>query len=220
VSRFHIAEDVLPGHPDRLADAVAEAVVDHAVAIDRDALVGVEVAVHRNAVFVTGRIAAGDERDAQRLFSNSLVHEAYWDAGYRGRWGLVRRHYAGRDGRSIEAPDALELAVHTDLDLGPLSADEREIRRFSDDQNHVVGHAEGSAATNYLPPAHFVARRMRQAVDRLREKHVGVLGPDGKVWIRLIDDGTRIAWDRCNVSVQHVPVSAQRTASSRGRILA
>jgi S-adenosylmethionine synthetase len=205
VPRFHIAEDVLPGHPDRLADAVAEAVVDHAVAIDPDALVGVEVAVHRNAVFVTGRIAAGNEPDMHRLFSPSLARQAYWDAGYRGRWGLVRRHYAGRDGRSIETPDALEIAVHTDLDLGPLSSDERSIRCFSDDQNHVVGHAEGTIATGYLPAAHFVARRMREAVDRLRENHDEVLGPDGKVWIRLLEDETGIAWDRCNVSVQHAP---------------
>lgn len=205
VSPFHIAEDVLPGHPDRLADAVAEAAVDHAVAIDPDALVGVEVAVHRNVAFVTGRIAAGREPDAERLFSSSLVHQAYWDAGYRERWGLLPGHYAGRDDSSIDAPAGLALTVHTDLDLGPLSADERAIRCFSDDQNHVVGHAEGSAATGYLPAAPFVARRMREAVGRLREKHAGVLGPDGKVWIRLIDDGPRIAWDRCNVSVQHVP---------------
>ena len=54
----HVAEDILPGRPDRLADAVAEALVDAAVTHDPDALVGVEVGVHRKAVFVTGRIAA------------------------------------------------------------------------------------------------------------------------------------------------------------------
>ena len=52
---LHLAEFVSPGHPDRLADAIAEGMVDHAVAQDERALVGVEVAVHTNQVFVDGR---------------------------------------------------------------------------------------------------------------------------------------------------------------------
>ena len=54
------AEDVLAGHPDRLCDAIAEAIVDAAVAHDPEALVGVEVGLHRQMAFVTGRIAAGE----------------------------------------------------------------------------------------------------------------------------------------------------------------
>ena len=57
--QLHLAEWVSPGHPDRLADAVAESLVDLAVAHDPESLVGVEVAVHRDALFVTGRIASG-----------------------------------------------------------------------------------------------------------------------------------------------------------------
>lgn len=205
MTRFHVAEDVLPGHPDRLADAVAEAAVDQAIAIDPDALVGVEVAVHRNAVFVSGRIAASEAGAAHRLFGSELVRQAFWDAGYRGRWGLVAGRYAGEEERSIESPADLELIVHMDLDLGPLSDEERAIRRFSDDQNLVIGHAEGSAATAFLPPAHFVARRIRQALERLREARRDVLGPDGKVWVRLVEDAGGFVWDRCNVAVQHAP---------------
>ena len=53
------AEYVSPGHPDRLADAIAESIVTAAVRQKPDALVGVEVAVHTDCVFVDGRIAAG-----------------------------------------------------------------------------------------------------------------------------------------------------------------
>ena len=52
----HFAEYVSPGHPDRLADAIAEGIVDHGMAIDSRALVGVEVAVHPNKVFIDGRV--------------------------------------------------------------------------------------------------------------------------------------------------------------------
>ena len=53
------AEYVSPGHPDRLADAIAEGIVTASVRDNPLALVGVEVAVHRDRVFVDGRIAAG-----------------------------------------------------------------------------------------------------------------------------------------------------------------
>ena len=57
--KSHIAEYVSPGHPDRLADAIVESIVDLAVGRDPEALVGVECAVHTDHVFIDGRIAAG-----------------------------------------------------------------------------------------------------------------------------------------------------------------
>lgn len=52
------AEYVSPGHPDRLADAIAEGIVTAAVRDQARELVGVEVALHRDRVFVDGRIVA------------------------------------------------------------------------------------------------------------------------------------------------------------------
>ena len=52
----YTAEFVFPGHPDKLSDAIADALVQEASQGQKRALVGVEVAVHRNSVFVTGRI--------------------------------------------------------------------------------------------------------------------------------------------------------------------
>src|SRR5579883_3496409 len=54
------AEYVFPGHPDKLCDAIADALVQEAGRRERRALCGVEVAVHRASVFVTGRIACRD----------------------------------------------------------------------------------------------------------------------------------------------------------------
>ena len=97
--KLHLAEFVSPGHPDRLADAVAESCVELAVSRDPDALVGVECAVHDAAVFLDGRIAAG--RDGAPAVSRdellALVRAAYRAAGYGGRW--------------TPAPDALRVFV-------------------------------------------------------------------------------------------------------------
>src|SRR5262245_38990332 len=76
------AEYVSPGHPDRLADAIAESIVTAGRRQRPDALVGVEVAVHTDCVFVDGRIAAGSEH----LDIEKIVQDVYRAAGYGGPW--------------------------------------------------------------------------------------------------------------------------------------
>jgi S-adenosylmethionine synthetase len=181
----HVAEDVLPGHPDRLGDAVAERCVDAAVALDEGALAGVEVAVFRRGVVITGRIAAGRAGELERVIHEGLVRDAYAAAGYAGEsW-------------------AIDPRILFDLELGPLSDAERGIRGFSDDQNVVIGHAVASEATGWLPPAAFAARRLRGALAQVRNANASVLGPDGKVLVRLVEERDAFRWDVVNLAVQH-----------------
>ena len=186
--RTHLAEDILPGHPDRIADAIAESIVDEAVAWDSDALVGVEVAVHRNSVFVTGRVAATRPRARSRAPSSSTSTSS-----------STRRSQPP----ATPAAGPSEPKIVADLDLGPLDGPEREIRQYSDDQNLVVGYAEGSDATNYLPAGPFAARRLREHLTALRNAHPTLLGPDGKVLIRLEEHDDSFRWRRLNVSLHH-----------------
>lgn len=180
------AEDVLPGHPDRVCDAIAEALVRHACRIDPEALVGVEVALHRRFVAVTGRIAAGDGRDAavDDATVDRLATEAFVAAGYTEGW----RH---------------DVEVVSDLDVGPLADDERSIRRFSDDQGIAVGHADPDTP-DHRPIEAGLARAVRRALGEVRSAHADVLGPDGKVLV-TVGPGTRPRISHLNVAIQHVP---------------
>lgn len=178
----HVAEEVLAGHPDRLADAVAEAIVDIAVGRDEDALVGVEVAVYRRAVFITGRIATSPSRSFEWAIAT-----------------LVDRVYAAAGVHEAKRPTRFE----TEVDIDELSPDEREIRRFSADQSITVGHATGSAATGYLPAGVHAARVMRDVLSRARFASPELLLADGKVLVRLREERGGFAWERCNVSIHH-----------------
>ena len=102
------AEYVSPGHPDRLADAIAESIVTAAVRQRPDSLVGVEVAVHTDCVFVDGRIAAG----SQPVDIEKIVRDVYRSAGYGGSWN----------------PDPEKIRVTTDLCEEVLSPEESDIR--------------------------------------------------------------------------------------------
>ena len=214
--KSHIAEYVSPGHPDRLADAIVESIVDLAVGRDPEALVGVECAVHTDHVFIDGRIAAG--RAASPLavasaVSNEEIEEiarnVYREAGYGGIW--------------IHAPEKLKVIQNVCLE--PLSDDERAIRSLSDDQNVVTGYACNYPETDYLPPAHFIANYIGRKIDTWRRTVSDKFGPDFKVMVDVGYDAAAVSsklpyrdsgraasmmppryrWNRLTLSIQHAP---------------
>lgn len=182
--RRHAAEYVLPGHPDKLCDAIADALVQEAIRLEPRALCGVEVAVHRASVFVTGRIAC---RGAEEIDVGSLVRAVYSSAGYGERW----------------FPDPAHLTIQTDLCLGPLSPEEAAFRTVADDQSIVTGYAVDLAGTNYLPPEHWLAYRLARRFEGLRTAMPDLrLGPDGKLAVLLVEDQGSYHLSAFNASLQ------------------
>ena len=185
------AENILPGHPDRVCDAIAETIVAYACSEDSEALVGVEVALHRSLVVVTGRVAgtvsvlALDEwpvRLDQEILEQ-IVADAFTTAGYTGRW-------------------THPVNVMSDLDVGGLSPEERAIRGFSDDQTIATGYADPDGP-RMLPVEAYAARCTKDALAATRAAHPHLLGPDGKVLVTFEDTGGRPALTAVNVAIQH-----------------
>jgi S-adenosylmethionine synthetase len=182
------AEYVSPGHPDRLADAIAEGIVTEAVKKRHDALVGVEVAVHRDVVFIDGRIAAGSEP----VDKHRIVREVYEAAGYGGAW----------------IPDPAALRIVDDLCEEALPELESDIRPFSDDQNIVIGYACNSPLTNHLPAAHWLAGELGRRLFRTVRNQPGmseVFGPDFKILASIHERHGKVEWDRLVLSILHRP---------------
>ena len=182
------AEDVLPGHPDRVCDRIAETLVQAACNHDQQALVGVEVALHRHLLVVTGRVASGTVDNPLDISAESLdrlVAGALADAGYTNRW-------------------AHQVEVVSDLDVGPLTSEEREIRRFSDDQTIAVGYAD-PVGPQMLPIEHATARLVRHTLAELQATNEAVLGPDGKVLVTLIPGPRKPRLSHLNIAIQHAP---------------
>ncbi len=199
------AEFVLPGHPDKLADAIADAIVHEARRRQKRALVGVEVALHRNAVFIDGRIGC---RGAKAIDVESIVRDVYASAGYGPRF----------------APRPMNLTVSTDLHVGPLRRGEAAYREVSDDQSIVTGYACSLPGTEGVPPEHALARRLAIALHHLRREQSALkLGPDGKVIVFVNEslDGRALHLTDVSVSIQHAKkwdaVSARRVIAARIR---
>ena len=186
--RLRAAEFVFPGHPDKLCDAIADALVEQAMRLEPRALVGVEVAMHRHRVFVTGRIGA---QGAQALDIAALVREVFRSAGYTWDW----------------SPAADEIEVLTDLCLGPLEDGEEEFRELADDQAICIGYANDLQATGQVPVEQWLVRRLARRLHALRGQHPDLaLGPDGKVIVAVRElDGDAPSW-----TVESVSTSLQQ----------
>lgn len=184
----HFAEYVSPGHPDRLADAVAEGIVTAATQSCPEALVGVEVAVHTNHVFIDGRVAANVPREHFLRQCRELVRDVFETAGYNDTW----------------RPSSGELKLRHDLCIEPLSADEAAIRGQADDQNIILAHATPDPRTNHLPPVHYAALRLGHHLAQWRAKnHAARLGPDFKLLPHLTREDGTWQWRRLTLSIQH-----------------
>ena len=193
---LHCAEYVSPGHPDRLADAIAERIVALAPKhYGWRSLVGIEVAVHDDQVFIDGRFATmrNHPRKQEEITEtmNRLARDAFADAGYGTLWN----------------PDPENLHINNVTCIEHLEYDEVQIRDISDDQNLVIGYAEPSPGTNCLPPAHFLANRIGRALWEWRGRHADTYGPDFKVLplLRRIPKGAGYTWrwERLTLSLQH-----------------
>ncbi len=181
------AEWVLPGHPDKLSDAIADSIVQAAWRKDPRALVGIEVALVRKSVFLTGRIAGAN---TEQLCVESLVHNVFASAGYSEKSALR----------------VSDLHVVTDLCRGPLEGNESELRASSDDQSIVTGYACSSPGTSCLPVEHALARHLAKALHAFVRTDSSSFGQDGKVivFVRESPDARRWELDALSVSVEQL----------------
>jgi len=189
------AEYVSPGHPDRLADAIAESIVeasaigpDGAIIFDSKSLVGVEVAVHENVVFIDGRVAL-DKRIGKSLDFRKIAQQVYRNAGYGKFWN--------------PAPEELEVITRICEEVLPDK--EEDIRPFSDDQNIVMGYATSNKITNGLPVAHFLALSIGTKLKDFQRENSHKFGPDFKLLVDINLEGEQIFWNNLTISILHTP---------------
>nr|MCU0636592.1 hypothetical protein [Gemmatimonadaceae bacterium] len=198
-----VAEQVLDGHPDRMADAIAESIVQYAIGLDARAVVQVEVMVHRDWCALTGRRAVSDVALSADVVER-LVRDAYRAAGF----GVP--FCASAFGPGVFQGPALEaVEIVNRISLEVLDPVELAERHLSDDQCIAIGHAEHGAETDWLPIEQWLSLCLRSALVELcaTERALGA-GPDGKVMV-VLDAAVDGRW-----RVREVVVSVQHLASA------
>ena len=207
-SGLRFAEAVLPGHPDKLADQIADALVDLALYNDDRAIVQVEVAVHDHRCHVNGRISTANVA-LDRALVEATVRGVYERAGFGVPFPGVG------DGQDYQCPHFSKVEVDLACVVEVADPDEQAVREYCDDQAIHVGYAIGTPETEWLPMEQFLALELRDALLQLTttDRTLGA-GPDGKLLIALRPiPGVRAGFPRwvpawVVSSVQHIQAAS------------
>ena len=181
------SEMVLPGHPDKFCDQVADAIVAECYAVDPEAYCQVEVSVWSDRVWLSGGTGT---RTPLRRPLEAIVKQVGREIGY------VK-------GNAIDA----DLYQVHDV-VCQAHGDPRQWTHRVNDQSISVGWAGYDAKVAYLPPEHFLAEAFREALTvGCREQALAGCGPDGKLLVRLRENSD--SW-----VLEHVLVTLQQRESA------
>lgn len=180
---IRFAEAVLPGHPDKFCDQVADAIVAEALAADPCAFAQIEVAVWSDRAWLSGRIET--RRPLERAPAELLIQTGLALGFDEKNWIDARRyHVTDTICREIDDP--------------------REWRAICDDQSIVVGYAGYDYRTRWLPPEQFLVHWFREALwSACRDRQLQGCGPDGKLLISLREEPSGWHLERVLVTIQH-----------------
>jgi S-adenosylmethionine synthetase len=193
------SESVTEGHPDKLCDAVADAVLDDVLGRDRNARVAIEVAATTGLVFVLGEMTTESWCDVQSIVRET-VRQIGYDSSHLGfDWETCGTITAIKE----QSPDIARGVDHALEAREGTEADELG----AGDQGMMFGYA--SDETPELMPApiqlaHQVARRLAEV---RKQQVLTFLRPDGKsqVTVEYDADGGPRRVSTVLVSTQHDP---------------
>src|ERR687897_1911029 len=166
------SESVTEGHPDKLCDAVADAVLDDVLAHDPNSRSAVEVATTTGLVLVLGELTTSHYVDVHEVVRRTVREIGYNDSRLGFDWETCGTMTAIKE----QSPDIARGVDHALEAREGLEADELG----AGDQGMMFGYASDESDA-YMPMpillAHRVARRLS---DARKDGTLPFLRPDGK----------------------------------------
>lgn len=197
---FFTSESVTEGHPDKMCDQIADAILDAIITKDPYARVACEVAVTTGLVMVMGEITTECYVDIPKIARDVIL-----DIGYnRAKFGFDAETCAILTSLTEQSPD-IALGVNNALEVR--SGEDDEISKTgAGDQGIVFGYATDETE-ELMPLPITLAHKLAQQLAKVRKQQVvPYLRPDGKTQVTVEYDGdTPVRVDTIVLSTQHDP---------------
>jgi len=185
------SESVSEGHPDKVADQISDALVDHFLAFDPTSKVACETLVTTGQVVLAGEVKSKTYLDVQKIARDVINKIGYTKSEYMF------------DGNSCGVFSSIH-EQSADINQGVERANPEE--QGAGDQGMMFGYATAETE-NYMPLALDLSHKILQELASIRKagKEMTYLRPDSKsqVTIEYADDNTPIRIDSIVVSTQH-----------------
>jgi S-adenosylmethionine synthetase len=190
---------VTEGHPDKIADAISDAVLDSLISQDKKSRVAVETLITTGQVHVAGEVTTNGYADVNGIVRDTVLNIGYdsSDKGFDGNSCGVSISI-GQQSQDIAAGvnDAYEHRVSAAVD--PLDL------QGAGDQGLMFGYACDDTK-ELMPLPIWLAHALAQQLTKVRKSgELSYLRPDGKTQVTIEYDGDKaIAIDTVVISSQH-----------------
>ncbi len=197
--RLFTSESVTEGHPDKIADAISDAVLDSLISQDKKSRVAVETLITTGQVHVAGEVTTNGYADVNGIVRDTVLNIGYdsSDKGFDGNSCGVSISI-GQQSQDIAAGvnDAYEHRVSAAVD--PLDL------QGAGDQGLMFGYACDDTK-ELMPLPIWLAHALAQQLTKVRKSgELSYLRPDGKTQVTIEYDGDKaIAINTVVISSQH-----------------
>lgn len=191
MSYFFTSESVSEGHPDKIADQISDALIDHFLAFDPDAKVACETLVTTGQVVLAGEVKSNTYLDVQKITRDVIREIGYTQSEY-----MFDANSCGILSAIHEQSDDINQGV------------ERTIKeeQGAGDQGMMFGYA-CRETKDYMPLALDISHALLKNLASIRKagEQMTYLRPDAKsqVTIEYTDDHKAIGIDAIVLSTQH-----------------
>ena len=186
-SFYFTSESVTEGHPDKVADAVSDSVLDAALRADPQARVACETFVTTRVAVVGGEVRIGAELDIEGIVRDTVERIGYdgFDADFDASTIVVENRV------HEQSPD---IAEGVDRELG------------AGDQGIMFGFAVEETDSLMPLPIQLAHRLAERLADVRKKGQLDYLRPDGKTQVMVrYEDDLPVSVEKILISTHHSP---------------